>query len=125
MPLSKSLPSLRPTAHSDLFGLLYLLMGIAVFLVWRKGLEANGVLPAFALFWLQLVVNILWSFIFFGRKSLVGGVVAIIVLWALILATIISFFTVSSLAGGLLIPYILWVSIASYLNIGIWILNPK
>ena len=102
---------------------LYLLMGIAVFLVWRGGLEGAGVLTAFILFWVQLAVNILWSAVFFGLKSLSGGAAVIIILWILILATIIGFFRVSALGGGLLIPYIVWVSIASYLNIGVWRLN--
>jgi tryptophan-rich sensory protein len=102
---------------------LYILMGISVFLVWQKGLSTNGALLAFVLFWIQLAINALWSVIFFGLKSKGGGVITIIILWLLILATIVSFFRVTVWAGGLLIPYIVWVSIASYLNIGIWILN--
>jgi len=102
---------------------LYILMGISVFLVWQKGLSTNGALLAFVLFWIQLAINALWSVIFFGMKSKGGGVMTIIVLWLLILATIVSFFRVTVWAGGLLIPYIVWVSIASYLNIGIWMLN--
>jgi translocator protein len=81
------------------------------------------VLLAFTLFWIQLVLNALWSIIFFGKRSKGGGVITIIVLWFLILATMITSFRVSGWAGALLIPYILWVSIASYLNIGIWLLN--
>ena len=103
---------------------LYLLMGIAVFLVWRRGLVEKGVRLAFTIFWVQLVLNVLWSVIFFGYKSPLGGVILIILLWVVILFTIIWFFKVSRIAGGLLIPYILWVSIASYLNVGIWVLNP-
>jgi len=102
---------------------LYILMGISVFLVWQKGLSTDGVLLAFILFWVQLIFNALWSVIFFGMKSKGGGVIAIIVLWLLILAVIITSFRVSAWAGVLLIPYIIWVSIASYLNIGIWWLN--
>jgi tryptophan-rich sensory protein len=102
---------------------LYILMGISVFLVWQKGLSTNGALLAFVLFWIQLAINALWSVIFFGMKSKGGGVMPIIVLWLLILATNVSFFRVTVWAGGLLVPYIVWVSIASYLNIGIWILN--
>jgi translocator protein len=104
---------------------LYILMGISNFLVWQKGLAANGVLLAFVLFWVQLVVNALWSFIFFGMKSHGGGVITIIILWFLILATMLASFRVSGWAGALLVPYIVWVSIASYLNIGIWILNKR
>jgi tryptophan-rich sensory protein len=98
-------------------------MGTSVFLVWQKGLTADGAMLAFILFWVQLAFNALWSVIFFGMKSKGGGVIAIIVLWLLILATTIASFAVSSWAGALLVPYILWVSIASYLNIGVWLLN--
>ena len=102
---------------------LYLLMGIAVFLVWREGLSQEGVTIAFAVFWGQLVLNILWSVIFFGLRSLLGGVVVIILLWIAILFNIILFFGVSSIAGGLLIPYIIWVTIAANLNVQVWKLN--
>jgi benzodiazapine receptor len=102
---------------------LYILMGISVFLVWQKGLATDGVMLAFTLFWIQLAFNALWSVIFFGMKSKGGGVIIIIVLWLLILATIITSFQVSGWAVALLIPYIVWVSIASYLNIGVWLLN--
>ena len=102
---------------------LYLLMGIAVFLVWREGLSQDGVAVAFTLFWVQLVLNVLWSVVFFGRKSLLGGMVVILLLWAAILANIIVFFGVSPIAGGLLIPYIIWVTIAANLNAQVWRLN--
>ena len=102
---------------------VYLLMGIAVFLVWREGLDQEGVPIAFAVFWGQLVLNILWSVIFFGLRSLLGGVVVILLLWVAILVNIITFFGVSAIAGGLLIPYIVWISIAANLNMQVWILN--
>ena len=102
---------------------LYLLMGIAVFLVWREGLSQEGVRIAFAVFWGQLVLNILWSVVFFGLKSLFGGMVMILLLWIAILVNIIAFFGVSPLAGSLLIPYIIWVSIAANLNVQVWKLN--
>jgi benzodiazapine receptor len=102
---------------------LYVLMGIAVFLIWREGLGQEGVTIAFVIFWAQLVLNILWSVIFFGLKSLFGGLVMILLLWITILVNIITFFGVSPLAGGLLIPYIIWVSIAANLNVQVWRLN--
>jgi benzodiazapine receptor len=102
---------------------LYLLMGIAVFMVWREGLNQEGVTIAFTVFWIQLVLNVLWSVIFFGLKSLLGGMVIIFLLWIAILVNIIMFFGVSPIAGGLLIPYIIWVSIAANLNVQIWIRN--
>lgn len=102
---------------------LYLLMGIAVFMVWRVGLNQDGVTIAFTVFWVQLVLNVLWSVIFFGLKSLFGGMALIMILWIAILVTIILFSGVSAIAGGLLIPYIIWVSIATNLNIQVWRLN--
>jgi len=103
---------------------LYLLMGIAIFLIWRKGLEAKGVKPAFIIFWVQLVINILWSVVFFGLKSPFGGFIVIVLLLIAVVITIVQFFKVSRLAGGLLIPYIVWLGIATSLNVGVWILNP-
>ena len=102
---------------------LYILMAVSVFLVWQKGLNAPGVTTAFTLFWIQLAANALWSYVFFARRSIAGGIINIIILWLLILATIIASFSVSTIAGILLIPYIIWVSIATYLNIGIRVLN--
>ena len=110
-------------AFGPVWTTLYFLMGISVFLIWQKGLSTNNTLLAFTLFWIQLALNALWSIIFFGMKSKGGGVITIIVLWFLILATMITSFRVSGWAGALLIPYIAWVSIASYLNIGVWLLN--
>ena len=110
-------------AFGPIWTILYILMAISVFLVWQKGLSNNGVLLAFILFWSQLTFNVLWSIVFFGMKYKGGGVATIIVLWLLILATIITSFRISAWAGVLLVPYIIWVSIASYLNIGVWLLN--
>jgi translocator protein len=123
----KSLKKPAFTPPNSAFGpvwiTLYLLMGIAVFFVWREGLSQEGVTVAFIVFWVQLVMNILWSIIFFGLRSLLGGMVVILILWIAILANIILFFGVSPLAGGLLIPYLVWVSIAANLNIQVWRLN--
>ncbi len=104
---------------------LYLLMAISVFLVWREGLNQDSTRIAFIVFWVQLVLNILWSVVFFGLRSPIGGLVMIIFLWLAILATIILFFGVSAIAGGLLIPYIIWVTIAANLNFQLWRLNPQ
>ena len=118
-------PTFTPpnAAFAPVWVTLYLLMGIAVFLVWREGLGQEGVTTAFVIFWAQLVLNILWSAIFFGLKSLFGGMVIILLLWVAILINIIAFFGVSRLAGSLLIPYIIWVSIAANLNVQVWKLN--
>ena len=112
-------------AFGPVWTTLYILMGISVFLIWQKGLDTPGTMLAFALFWIQLAVNALWSIIFFGMKSKGGGAIAIAALWLLILATMIACFPVSAWAGALLVPYIVWVTIASYLNIGVWVLNRR
>jgi len=105
------------------WGTLYVLMAIAAFLVWRRGLNQEGVKSALLIFVIQLVLNALWSVVFFGFKSPIAGIVVIVVLWVAILFTILKFFRLSVVAGSLLIPYILWVSFATALNIAIWMLN--
>jgi tryptophan-rich sensory protein len=104
---------------------LYLCMAVSVYLVWQEGLQTAGVLTAFILFWVQLAFNVSWSAVFFGMKSSRGGLAVIAILWLLILATILASFRVAVWAGVLLIPYIFWVSLAAYLNTGIWYLNRK
>lgn len=118
-------PAFTPpnSAFGPVWITLYLLMGIALFLVWREGLGQEGVTIAFIIFWVQLVLNILWSVIFFGLRSIIGGMIMILLLWIAILVNIIMFFGVSLIAGGLLIPYIIWVTIAANLNVQVWILN--
>ena len=103
---------------------LYTLMGIAAFLVWRKGLDQRRVRVALGLFGIQLILNLAWTIIFFGLHSLFGAVIAIVFLWIFILINIVTFWRISSPAGALLIPYILWVSFAGLLNVSVWMLNP-
>jgi len=118
-------PSLNPPAwvFGPVWTTLFALMGIAAFLVWKKGLERRDVKIALGIFIVQLVINTLWSIIFFGLHSPGGAFVEIIFLWLAILTTIIAFAKISKPAAWLLVPYILWVSFASYLNFMIWILN--
>jgi len=118
-------PSFTPPnwVFAPVWASLYALMGVAVFLVWRRGLAQPGVKLAFTLFWVQLVVNLMWSVVFFGWYSILGGAVLIISLWVLVLVTMIKFFRLSKVAGGLLVPYLAWLSIASALNVWVLILN--
>jgi benzodiazapine receptor len=102
---------------------LYLVMGIAAFLVWRKGLGHEGVRTALVLFLAQLVLNSLWSAAFFGMRSPLAGLVVIIALWLAIVAAIAAFLRVSRRAGLMLIPYISWVSFAAVLNWSVYALN--
>lgn len=102
---------------------LYTLMAIALYLVWREGLERKDVKIAVGIFAAQLILNILWSVIFFGYQSLLGGLISLIILWIAILANIIVFYRISRPAGLILVPYIIWVSIAGYLNYTVYLLN--
>ena len=102
---------------------LFTLMGIAAFLVWRKGLQTPGVKRALIIFLLQLGLNSLWSIVFFGGRSIQGGLVVIVFLWLAIIWTIKSFFAISKPAAVLIIPYIAWVSFALVLNVVFLTLN--
>lgn len=102
---------------------LYLLMGVAAYLVWAEGMGKKGVRKALIPFGAQLAVNALWSIVFFGMQSPMAAFFVIIVLWALIIETIREFCPISRWAGLALIPYILWVSFAAILNFAIWMLN--
>jgi len=102
---------------------LFTLMGIAAFLVWRKGMHTLGVKRALSIFLLQLGLNSLWSIVFFGGRSIQGGLVVIVLLWLAIIWTIKSFFAISKPAAVLLIPYIVWVSFAFVLNVAFLTLN--
>lgn len=101
---------------------LFILMGIALYLVWSKSNEQEG-RKAIILFGLQLTLNIAWSFCFFYLHNPLAGLVEIIFLWLAILLTIIYFYKISKSAAYLLVPYILWVSFASVLNYFLFILN--
>jgi len=102
---------------------LYLLMGISAFLIWRRGFDNRQVKIALIIFLVQLVLNALWSVVFFGLESPLYGIVVIVVLWVAILLTMLRFWKLSTAAGALLLPYLLWVTFASMLNISIFILN--
>ncbi|MDO8741158.1 MAG: TspO/MBR family protein [Candidatus Woesearchaeota archaeon] len=102
---------------------LFLLMGISLYLVWEKGIKAKGVKTALIFFGIQLLLNMLWSIIFFGLRSPLYASIEIIILWLAILFTIIKFYNISKPAAYLLVPYILWVSFAVVLNISIVLVN--
>jgi tryptophan-rich sensory protein len=115
------------TPPSWLFGpvwtALYALMGIAVWLVGRRGWHTEGVQHAVGLFVLQLGLNGLWSFAFFGFRSVSGGLVVIVLLWVAIALTLRRFAQLHRAAGWLMVPYLLWVTYAAVLNGTIWWMN--
>ncbi len=118
-------PSFSPPAwiFAPAWTILYVLMGIAAFLIWEKGLNIAGVIPALAIFLIQLALNFSWTPIFFGLQSIAGGFIVIVILWIAVLITIILFWRLNKIAGLLLIPYLLWITFATALNYFIMKLN--
>lgn len=117
-------PSFNPPSwvFGPVWTLLFVLMGTAAYLIWQKRGTA-GVNLALAVYGTQLVLNALWSYLFFGLHNPVLALVEIVFLWILILACVILFYPISKTASYLMIPYILWVSFAGVLNFFIWRLN--
>ena len=95
---------------------LYFLMGISLYLIWQKKEAKN-------LFLIHLVFNTAWSIIFFGFKNIPLALVNIIILWLLIAAMIVKFYKINKVASYLLVPYLAWVTVATYLNYSLFLLN--
>jgi len=102
---------------------LYILMGISLYLIITQGWENKPVKTGIVLFAAQLGVNLLWSVFFFGMHSPLAGLACILILFALIVATIVNFSRLSKPAALLLVPYLAWVCIATALNVGVVLLN--
>jgi benzodiazapine receptor len=102
--------------------ILYGLMGVAAWLVWKRRGFARGALPL-GLFGVQLALNVAWSWLFFTARRPDLALFEIVVLWAAILATLLAFWRVRRAAGLLLVPYLAWVTFAAALNFAIWRLN--
>jgi translocator protein len=98
---------------------LYIMMAVAAWLVWRKGNSGAAML----LFFAQLLLNIAWSILFFGARSPLLGLIDIVLMWLAIAATIFAFAMRSRLAAFLMVPYLCWVSLATALNVSIYMLN--
>lgn len=103
---------------------LYILMALASWLVWKQGITAPPVKTALIFYLVQLLLNALWSLLFFGLRSPVAGLIDIGLLWVTILVTAVLFFRVSKAAGAMLLPYLGWVGFAALLNAAIVRLNP-
>ena len=111
------------SAFGPVWSILYALMAIAAWLVWRSGgFRSNR--AALVLFCMQLALNAVWSWLFFAWHMGAFALIDIVALWVLIVATLVAFWRVRPLAGALLVPYLLWVSFATALNYAVWHLNP-
>lgn len=119
-------PSFNPPnwIFAPVWSMLYIMMGVAAGLVWNRiDHEKEAVKNALICFAVQLGLNALWSYLFFGLKNPLLAGVEIIVLWLMIYETYTKFAKINSIAGYLLLPYLLWVSFAMVLNGSIWWLN--
>jgi len=112
------------SAFGPVWSVLYLLMGIAAWLVWRERGVSN-VRAALTLFVAQLCANALWSWLFFAWRNGAFAFVEVLVLLALIAATIVVFWRISRLVSVLMLPYLAWVCLASALTWSVWQSNPK
>ncbi len=103
--------------------ILYIMMGISLFIIWNKGLSIKGTKKALVFFGVQLILNIAWSLIFFGAMNPFWALIEILALGLFIILTILKFYKISQPAALLLLPYLVWVTFAAYLNYTIWSLN--
>lgn len=119
-------PALSPPnwVFGPVWTVLFALIGIAVWLVWR-GADSSPreARVAFAIFVVHFAFNIGWSAVFFGMQEIGWGLVVIGILWLLIVATMWAFGRVDRRTVLLLVPYLLWVSFAAFLNYRFWVLN--
>lgn len=118
-------PSFNPPnqVFGPVWSVLYIMMGVAFYLVWKSKPDDAQKRKAIILFAVQLILNFFWSFIFFYLHQTGLAFGEIILLWLCIAATIAAFYTISKPAAWLLVPYILWVSFATVLTYSIWKLN--
>lgn len=113
-----------PAVFGPVWSVLYLMMGLAAWLVWRER-SRQRVMPALVLYGVQLVANALWSWLFFAWRIGPLAFADVLVLLALVAATAFGFWRISRLAGGLMLPYLAWVSFASVLTWSVWQRNPS
>lgn len=121
-----NLPSFAPpsSVFGPVWSILYLLMGIAAWLIWRERGSFAAASTALSLYLIQLVVNAVWSWAFFNWHTGLGSFAIIVILWILLVLTLIQFWRINKLAGVLLLPYLAWVSFAAVLNYTVWQMNP-
>ncbi len=121
-----NLPSWAPASSvfAPVWSILYVMMGIAAWLVWRQAGFANA-RTALTLYIIQLIFNALWSWAFFAWHQGSFALMVIVFLWLLVAATLYQFWKINRWAGGLLIPYLLWITYAGVLNLVVWQMNPS
>lgn len=119
-------PSFNPPnwVFAPVWSTLYVMMGLAAGLVWNRiEMQREDVRKGLIFFWIQLALNALWSYLFFGLHNPLLALIEIVILWLMIYETMVQFGKVNKIAGYLLIPYLLWVTFATVLTTSIWWLN--
>lgn len=106
-----------------MWSILYLLMGYASYRILTSGKDPAEIRKALIVYGIQLVLNFLWSPVFFGLQWRLVAFVILVALWIAILLTVRAFSRIDERAGDLLLPYLLWVTFAGYLNLGVYLLN--
>ncbi len=103
--------------------ILYILMGISLYIVWNSNATIYQKQRAYIIFGIQLFLNFIWSPIFFNRQWFLLAFIVLLILWVFVLFMIIAFYKISKTAGLLQIPYLIWLTFAGYLNFAIYLLN--
>ncbi len=118
-------PSFNPPnwIFGPVWTILYLMIGIALFLVWSNKVKIKDKINAYQIFTIQLLLNALWTLVFFGMHQIFWALIVIVLLLIAIALTIREFYKISKIAAYILLPYILWVIFASLLNLSFFILN--
>lgn len=120
--LAKPLWTPPNVVFAPVWTVLYILMAVAAWLVWRRrGFAGAG--AALILFLVQLILNALWSYLFFGLHRAELAFLNIVALWVMILVVTVLFWREERCAGALMVPYVVWVAFASCLNFALWRLN--
>lgn len=121
-----SKPPLNPPdwVFAPVWTILYVLMAVAAWRIYKLAPTPQKRSDALTVYFMQLALNLAWSYFFFYEQNIFSGLIDIIALWGLIAATLMLFTRIDALAGRLIIPYLVWVTFALYLNAGIWLLNP-
>jgi len=112
-----------PSVFAPVWTSLYVLIAIAAWLVWRHREKTVKFYTAASLYAIQLLLNFLWSLVFFGMHQVLGALIVIILLWISILLNCVLFDRYSKTAAWLMVPYLLWVTFAVFLNLFIYTLN--
>ncbi len=116
-------PSFNPPnwIFAPVWTILFVMMGVASFIIYKQNNKNKS--QALKLYFAQLLINIMWSVVFFGAQNPLAGLFIIAFLWYLIGSTMLYFYKIKKSAGYLFVPYFLWVSFATILNFSIYILN--